>query len=714
MDQNITNKHKEILWDLLANPAENAHAYKTTLESLVQDNPQSGLLQVMFARTAETIDINKAAAYFNPKALHKILNDPDGLLYVSRERINSYANGKHTAEPEKYFNIGDIAETEDESAEQISDAPVAQEESLITTDLIQPANEPQIAGEFVAEHDSHPALPPHTNDFNNQPPVQDYIAPQPRDSYDETVSVNEHDPEPETPSADDSKSAITLQLAEENQPETESFSVIETPQPYTGEPATAAKASATEEESEMTEGQEPAIAATAPVINQWHQPADAQDDDEDPFYDPWDLSKLEERPHVSVFSYQQTDEDAPGVASDAATGTELQVKIIDNTIQPAAATPADEEFNIQTYDHSLSAFEQAAVIDATEEPEKKEPKDVSSFDNYRVENVFHRADYLDDEVYEEIVSIDQIGAEILGNKFAEDTTTDEDRSSGLTPSQVSAQQNYIDDETERLIYGNIAATDYLSFDKKLDELHKGNKITQAGEQPVPPTEPKSAPAEMQSVTDPQQVEKYTQESIPAAKPLSVFAAPADKEPGVISKYNDNSLPYSFMWWLDKTRNEHAGTTQPYAEPVKSETQAQYRAEFNPSAETLANKTAPDELQQQYYANIFSLTSVSSIGDTEPPKVAFDPNKKEDVIIERFIHTDPHIKPLAADKLDNENKAKKSSEDQNIMVTETLARIYADQMLYHKAIATYKKLMLKLPEKKLYFAAQIGQLEKKIN
>jgi hypothetical protein len=70
--------------------------------------------------------------------------------------------------------------------------------------------------------------------------------------------------------------------------------------------------------------------------------------------------------------------------------------------------------------------------------------------------------------------------------------------------------------------------------------------------------------------------------------------------------------------------------------------------------------------------------------------------------------------LSADKLDNENKAKRSSEDQDVMVTETLARIYSDQMLYHKAIATYKKLMLKFPEKKLYFAAQIEQLEKKIN
>ena len=181
------------------------------------------------------------------------------------------------------------------------------------------------------------------------------------------------------------------------------------------------------------------------------------------------------------------------------------------------------------------------------------------------------------------------------------------------------------------------------------------------------------------------------------------AEPAEAEQQDLSKYHDEKMPYTFMWWLDKTRKEHEQAYQPYIKQPAAPAPA-------PKA-----KNITDELQQQYFENIFHITSIEELDkNAPPPPFEFEQKKKEQVIIDRFIKEEPQIKPQSSDKIDNENKAKKSSEDRDELVSETLATIYSEQMLYHKAIASYKKLVLKFPEKSRYFADKIEQLEKKTN
>ena len=742
MDQEVTNKHKEILWDLLANPAENGRSYRDTLEKLVENDPQSGLLQVMLARATETPNITKAAAYFSPKTLHKLWHNPDALLPVSRERINQTNTGTVTSVPENYFNIGQVPDIDPEPIELLSEAPVAEQESLITQEVAAPKDLSPLDGEIAAEHENTPALPQHIEENIDETTFQESVA-EPGEQQNDTKPGEEQQPLAETSKQIDEapQSTENLQVVEMH-PETESLSTVELPEAAILQDATEPGADTplvtaeSQHEPETPENIEPAVeptplkeepdtevVSTKPDDNQFHQAA-VDPDDEDPFYDPWDLSKLQDTPKNDVTAYSPGAEPIAEVITDEITGVETAVEPeealepVAQVVEPANTGKAND-FGIDTYDHSLSAYEEAAVKVSENPPaaatETTDPTDVSSFVQYPAENVFHHQGDIDDEVYDEIVSIDDIGVAALNNKFAESTIPAEDVSSEPVAEEVAAQQSYIDDETEKLIYGNIAETDYLSFDKKLDELRNGTH-TPAMEQ-VASTSAPSGEATVQADSVPvvqlsQTPDPIEQEAVISSLPHGI----AEKEPDVISKYNDDNLPYSFMWWLDKTRREHAGVNQPYAEPVKpaAAAESRFRPEYNPSAQTLEKKDMPDELQQQYYANIFSLTSISSISDAEPTPIAFDPENKEDVIIERFIHTDPHIKPLAADKLDNENKAKRSSEDQDVMVTETLARIYGDQMLYHKAIATYKKLMLKFPEKNTYFAARIEQLEKKIN
>ncbi len=169
----------------------------------------------------------------------------------------------------------------------------------------------------------------------------------------------------------------------------------------------------------------------------------------------------------------------------------------------------------------------------------------------------------------------------------------------------------------------------------------------------------------------------------------------------VSVYDDDTMPYSFLWWLHKTRLEYADTYQPY---VKSPL-----GPMMPSNDDIAKiheKLDTQLLDQQIRENIFHLQSPEAkLSDEVKTTIAFQIPRKTDEVIEKFIREEPMIQPLQAEKLDL---------DQHSLVTETLAKIYVEQGLYPKAIEVYKKLVLKYPEKNAYFAARITELEKKLN
>ena len=83
-------------------------------------------------------------------------------------------------------------------------------------------------------------------------------------------------------------------------------------------------------------------------------------------------------------------------------------------------------------------------------------------------------------------------------------------------------------------------------------------------------------------------------------------------------------------------------------------------------------------------------------------------ERAEVLINQFIQNQPKIKPKA-EFYSAENMAKKSIEDSEEIVTETLAKVYAAQGNIAKAKSIYNQLILKNPEKKSYFASLINDL-----
>jgi hypothetical protein len=309
-----------------------------------------------------------------------------------------------------------------------------------------------------------------------------------------------------------------------------------------------------------------------------------------------------------------------------------------------------------------------AAIKADEQPLEFIPTETSSTDDQETfEEIAEikapsAQDYstAEEETFEEIAEVPQppITADRGIIEAEQEEIYDEIAEIDVAPFKTTIpDEEIIPDE---LAIESIVATDFFAFEKNFHD-----------EQPI-----ENHKAVAQIVVQP---EEYNQEA----------------EEQTVSKYDDDKLPYTFLWWLAKTRKEHEQIFQPYVTPKKS-------------------NENPGELQQQYVEHIFHLQTPFNVADeVSRGPVNTQVAHRGEEIIDSFIKNEPQIRAPKPEQINNENKAKKSAEDHNDLVSETLAAIYIEQMLYHKAIDTYEKLSLKFPEKSRYFADLIQSLEKKI-
>ena len=133
------------------------------------------------------------------------------------------------------------------------------------------------------------------------------------------------------------------------------------------------------------------------------------------------------------------------------------------------------------------------------------------------------------------------------------------------------------------------------------------------------------------------------------------------------------------------------TTSAVVHPEKTTTEPSA-----PKAPTAARITSTEIPSGEY----FSSSDISLI----------DPG---DDAIGRFIIEKPKISPLSSSLMGVENTflpLQTGSYAPEDMVTETLARIYADQRLYTRAIDIYERLSLREPKKSAYFAVLIQNLK----
>lgn len=118
------------------------------------------------------------------------------------------------------------------------------------------------------------------------------------------------------------------------------------------------------------------------------------------------------------------------------------------------------------------------------------------------------------------------------------------------------------------------------------------------------------------------------------------------------------------------------------------------------------ETLYQEAKSQFFANKETNSEKESAIN---PTLSYEKEIRS-TIIEKFLKENPAISKPKVEFYKPSEAAKKSLEESDDLISETLARIYAEQKNYTKAIATYHKLMLKFPKKNRYFASQIEKLE----
>ncbi|WP_244890674.1 tetratricopeptide repeat protein [Flavobacterium akiainvivens] len=144
-------------------------------------------------------------------------------------------------------------------------------------------------------------------------------------------------------------------------------------------------------------------------------------------------------------------------------------------------------------------------------------------------------------------------------------------------------------------------------------------------------------------------------------------------------------------------------TQPEPEPVKHE------AEEQTAEETIGKPLAFDAAETHSFAEWLQLSRLKPIERQPEPTDEKNPLDEKLNLIDKFLEATPKIVPVKNDPSPWENLSRTTTEAPGLM-TETLARVYLEQKKYAKAIQAYEILILKYPEKSVFFANRISEIK----
>lgn len=176
------------------------------------------------------------------------------------------------------------------------------------------------------------------------------------------------------------------------------------------------------------------------------------------------------------------------------------------------------------------------------------------------------------------------------------------------------------------------------------------------------------------------------------------------------------LPDEFVEETEAVHDETVEIQEKPSEVIPEKTFVIPEIDLGKDTEELNREFAVLEEKKKTLDELMAIIE-NKIAELEREKLK--PKKEEEKltkseIIDKFIAENPSISRPKQEFFNPISAAQDSVVDQEKIVSETLAMIYARQGYFEKAISIYEKLILKNPEKSIYFAGQINELKNKLN
>ncbi|MDE5420209.1 hypothetical protein L3049_19635 [Labilibaculum sp. DW002] len=196
---------------------------------------------------------------------------------------------------------------------------------------------------------------------------------------------------------------------------------------------------------------------------------------------------------------------------------------------------------------------------------------------------------------------------------------------------------------------------------------------------------------------------------------------SDDETAVVSD-TENTLDEN----VEAAKGEILELTEPTEKKEQSDSEILvaetevYHIGYGGNFYTLDQKSNEDEIESKEPKENHSFTDwmdVVDVNETSDEEQQNDQNSRHEKVkrgidlIDNFIQNDPRIERNIKVVDKQEDISLDSLEEKDSFMSETLAEIYIKQKLFDKAISVYEKLMLKNPEKNIYFASQLERIEK---